>query len=107
MTYPESSATSFSFAENTSGNYFTEKTPTGSGNDSTGTGNASNYREIGQDQIAQQLTSTNIDSFAVIYNDGNTHPQGIPNATFDLSSIKPIDGVNSTIGSQENSSFEN
>ena len=66
-------------------------------------GNAPNYREIGQDLIAQQLTSTNIDSFAPIYNDGNAHFQGsIPNTTSDLSSIEPIDGVNSTTGSQEN-----
>ena len=103
MTYPESSATSFSFAENTSGNYFTGNTSTGNGNDSTGNGNASNYPEIGQDLIAQQLTSTNIDSFALIYNDGNAHFRGsIWNTTFDLSSIEPIDGVNPTIGSQEN-----
>ena len=74
MTYPESSATSFSFAENTSGNYFTGNTLTGNGNDSTGnenndstgTGNVTDYRELGQDLIAQQLTSTNVDSFALI-----------------------------------------
>ena len=116
MTYPESSATSFSFAANTSENYFTGNTSTGNGNDSTGngndstgngndstgTGNATDYQEFGQDLIAQQLTSTNIDSFALIYNDGNAHFQGsTPNATYDLSSIEPIDGVNSTIESHE------
>ena len=102
MTCPESSATSFSFTENTSENHFTGNTSTGNGNDSTGTGNTTNYWEIGQDLIAQQLTSTNIDSFALIYNDGNGHFQGsAPNATYDLSSIEPIDGVNSTIESHE------
>ena len=110
MTYPESSATSFSFAANTSENYFTGNTLTGNGNDSTGnenndstgTGNVTDYRELGQDLIAQQLTSTNVDSFALIYNDGNAHFQGsTPNATYDLSSIEPIDGVNSTIESHE------
>ena len=81
MTYPESSATSFSFAASTSENYFTGNTSTGNGNDSTGNGNdstgngnnnstgtkeATKYREFGQDLIAQQLTSTNVDSFALI-----------------------------------------
>ena len=102
LTYPETSATSFSFTENTSENYFTGNTLTGNGNDSTGTGNATNYREIGQDLITQQLASANVDSFALIYNDGNAHFQGsAPNTTYDLSSIEPIDRVNSTIESHE------
>ena len=91
-----------SFTENSGENYFTRNNTSGNGNDSTGTGNATNYREIGQHIITQQLTSSNIDSFALIYNDGNAHFQGsAPNTTYDLSSIEPIDGVNSTIESYD------
>ena len=39
---------------------------------------------------------------ALRYNDGNAHFQGsASNTTYDLSSIEPIDGVNSTIESHE------
>ena len=62
-----------------------------------------NYRETGQDIIAQQLTSSNIDSFALFYNDRSAHFQGsAPETTYDLSSIEPIDGANSTIESYDN-----
>ena len=100
LTYPETSATSFT--ENTSENYFTGNNVSGNGNDSTGndvTGTG-NYREIGQEMVAQQLAAANVDSFALIYNDGNAHFQGsVPKTTYDLSSIEPIDGANTTIES--------
>ena len=91
ITYPETSASSFSFAASTS--YYTGNTSTGNGNDATGSGNGTtefdettNYQEFGQNLIARQLTSTNVDSY-VTY-----HP--LP--------IKPIDGVSSTNETQEN-----
>ena len=60
-----------------------------------------NYREMAQNLISQQLASANVDSFALIYNDGTAHFQG-SNSAYDLSSIEPIDGANSTIESNEN-----
>ena len=90
ITYPETSTSSFSFAASTS--YYTGNTSTGNGNDATGSGNGTtefdettNYQEFGQNLIARQLTSTNVDSY-VTY-----HP--LP--------IKPIDGVSSTNETQE------
>ena len=132
MTYPETSATSFT--ENTSGDYFTgnndtgngsgcnnslcrqngeclthshpeneEDATTGNGNETgnnSGTGNETgnepgNYREMGEGLISQLLAQENIDSFAVIYNDGNAHFQGsAPDSTFNLSAIEPYEGAN-------------
>ena len=92
ITYPETSATSFSFAASTSENYYTGNTSTGNGNDTTGNGNGTtefeentNYQEFGQNLIAQQLTSTNVDSYV----------------TYDPLSIEPVDGVSSTNEPQE------
>ena len=56
---------------------------------------------MAQNLISQQLASANVDSFALIYNDGTAHFQG-SNSAYDLSSIDPIDGANSTIESNEN-----
>ena len=90
ITYPETSASSFSFAASTS--YYTGNTSTGNGNDTTGNGNGTtefeettNYQEFGQNLIARQLTSTNVDSYV----------------TYDPLSIEPIDGVSSTNEIQE------
>ena len=90
ITYPERSASSFSFAASTS--YYTGNTSTGNGNDTTGNGNGTtefeettNYQEFGQNLIARQLTSTNVDSYV----------------TYDPLSIEPIDGVSSTNEIQE------
>ena len=39
----------------------------------------------------------NVNSFALIYDDGNAHFQGsVPDSTFDLSAIEPFDGANAT-----------
>jgi hypothetical protein len=98
-TYPETSATSFN--EEESYNY-TRNNSTGNGNEAEqGDDPATNYREMAQNLISQQLASANVDSFALIYNDGTAHFQG-SNSAYDLSSIDPIDGANSTIESNEN-----
>ena len=98
MSYPETSATSFT--ENTSGEYFTGN-GTGSGNETgnnsgTGNGNESvNYREMGEEIISQLLAQRNVDSFAVIHNDGSAHFRGsAPDSTFNLSAIEPYEGEN-------------
>jgi hypothetical protein len=129
LTYPETSATSFT--ENTSGDYFTGNNDTGNGSgcnnslcrqngeclthshpgndedtttgnenvtgNDTGTGNESgDYRAMGEGLISQLLAQENVDSFAVIYNDGNAHFQGsAPDATFNLSAIEPYEGADS------------
>ena len=72
---------------------------TGTGNDVTGTGN---YREMGEELITQQLAEADVDSFALIYNDGNAHFQGsVPDSTYDLSAIEPFEGANTTNESYE------
>jgi hypothetical protein len=97
--YPETSATSFTEEENY---YSTGNNSAGNGNEAEqGDDPATNYREMAQNLISQQLASANVDSFALIYNDGTAHFQG-SNSTYDLSSIDPIDGANSTIESNEN-----
>ena len=43
-----------------------------------------------------------MDSFALIYNDGNAHFQGsVPDSTYDLSAIEPYEGANTTNESYE------
>ena len=97
--YPETSATSFNEEENFD---FTGSYSTGNGNEAEqGEEPATNYREMAQNLISQQLASANVDSFALIYGDGTAHFQG-SNSVYDLSSIEPVDGANSTIESNEN-----
>ena len=90
INYPETTANSFT--EDTSVNYLDA---TGSGNDTSNTGN---YREEGEEIISQALAGQNVNSFALIHNDGNAHFRGsVPDSSFDLSEIEPYDenyGVN-------------
>ena len=84
INYPET--TDNSFTEDTSVNYLDA---TGSGNDTSNTGN---YREEGEEIISQALAGQNINSFALIHNDGNAHFRGsVPDSSFDLSEIEPYD----------------
>ena len=85
LTYPETNETSFTE------NYFTGNNSTGYGNETErGNDSSINYQEEAQNLISQQLASANVDSYALIYNDGTAHFQG-SNTTYDLSSIEPID----------------
>ena len=62
------------------------------GNETAGTGN---YRAMGEEIVSQLLVEQNVDSFALIYNDGNAHFQGsAPDSSFDLSAIEPFEGYN-------------
>ena len=84
-TYPETSGTGLS--EDTSENYQADNETTGSGNDTAETGN---YREEGEEIVSQILANEGVNSFALLYNDGNAHFQGsAPDSSFDLSAIEP------------------
>ena len=55
---------------------------------------------MAQNLISQQLASANVDSFALIYNDGTAHFQG-SNSAYDLSSIEPVDGADTSTESND------
>ena len=93
--YPETNATSFNEDEEVDFIF----TGNGSGAEQED-GPPTNYREIAQNLISQQLASANVDSFALIYNDGTAHFQG-SNSAFDLSTIEPVDGADTTIESND------
>ena len=48
---------------------------------------------MGEEIISQLLAQRNVDSFAVIHNDGSAHFRGsAPDSTFNLSAIEPYEG---------------
>ena len=95
--YPETSATSFNEDEEVEVDFIF--TGNGSGTEQEDSP-ATNYREMAQNLISQQLASANVDSFALIYNDGTAHFQG-SNSAYDLSSIEPVDGADTTTESND------
>ena len=67
---------------------------TGTGSDVTGTGN---YRELGEEIVAQLLAQENAESFALIRSDGSAYFRGsAPDSSYDLSAIEPFDGADDT-----------
>ena len=80
-----------------------ENDTTGNENDDTGTGNditgtkAGNYRELGEEIVAQVLAEVNADSFALIRSDGSAYFRGsAPDSSYDLSAIEPYEGADDT-----------
>ena len=83
--YPETSGASL--AEETSGNYQADNETAGPGNS---TSEFEYYRGEGEEIVSQTLANEGVNSFALLYDDGNAHFQGsAPNSSFDLSAIEP------------------
>ena len=83
--YPETSGASFT--EDTSGNYQADNETAGPGNS---TSEFEYYRGEGEEIVSQILANEGVNSFALLYNDGNAHFQGsAPDSSFDLSAIEP------------------
>ena len=100
--YPETSGTGLS--ENVSENYQADNEATGPGNDTTETGN---YREEGEGIVSQILANEGVNSFALLYNDGNAHFQGsAPDSSFDLSAIEPYEEEFDTYGAYDDNESE-
>jgi len=84
--YPETSGTGLS--GDTSENYQADNETTGPGNDTFDTAETGNYREEGEE--IDPLANEGVNSFALLYNDGNAHFQGsAPDSSFNLSAIEP------------------